>query len=208
MASAKLYTMEGRELDPIDLSDAVFDVVSNEGLVHDVAVALMNAKRQGNAATKRRAERRGGGTKPFRQKGTGRARQGSSREPQMRGGGVVFGPHKRSYRQNVPLRSRRTALRCMLSDRLRNEALCVLDSLTMEAPKTSRFAELMSLVAPERGRTLFVTAESDRSVLLSARNIPKVEVKTAADLNALDVLNAFRVVLSRDAVVKLEERLS
>ena len=208
MASAKLYTMEGQELDPIDLNDAVFDVDPNEGLVHDVAVALMNAKRQGNAETKRRAERRGGGIKPFSQKGTGRARQGSTREPQMRGGGVTFGPHKRSYRQKVPLRSRRTALRCMLSDRLRSEALCVLESLTMDAPKTSRFAELVALVAPERRRTLFVTTEIERNVLLSARNIPKVAVTTAADVNALDVLNATRVILSRDAAAKLEERLS
>ena len=153
-------------------------------------------------------QRRGGGIKPFSQKGTGRARQGSTREPQMRGGGVTFGPHKRSYRQKVPLRSRRTALRCMLSDRLRSEALCVLESLTMDAPKTSRFAELVALVAPERRRTLFVTTEIERNVLLSARNIPKVEVKRAADVNALDVLNATRVILSRDAAAKLEERLS
>ena len=131
MASAKVLTMDGRELDPVELNDAVFDAAPNETMVHDVVVALRNAQRQGNAETKTRMYVSGGGAKPFKQKGTGRARQGSSREPQMKGGGVVWGPHKRSYRQDVPLRSRRHALRCVLSARLRAEALCVLDALTM-----------------------------------------------------------------------------
>jgi len=208
MASVKVYTMDGRELAPIELNDAIFSVENNESLVHDVVVALMNAKRQGNAETKTRGEVSGGGKKPFSQKGTGRARRGSSREPVLKGGGTVWGPHKRSYRQSVPLRSRRQALCCALSDRVQNEALCVLDSLTLDAPKTKRFSEMFDLISPERRKTLFVTTDVEKNVVLSARNIPRVTVKTAADLNVLDVLGASRVVLVRDAVTKLEERLS
>jgi len=121
MASAKVLTMDGRELDPIELDDAIYGVDFNHTMVHDVVVALMNATRQGNAETKTRKEVRGGGKKPYRQKGTGNARHGSSREPEMKGGGTVFGPHKRSYRQNVPLRSRRQALCCALSERVRSQ---------------------------------------------------------------------------------------
>jgi large subunit ribosomal protein L4 len=208
MATAKVYSMDGRELAPIELNDAVFDVEMNKTLVHNVAVALMNAKRQGNAETKTRSEISGGGKKPYRQKGTGNARHGSTREPQMRGGGTVWGPHKRSYRQNVPVRSRRQALRCVLSDRVRNEALCVLDSLVLEAPKTKPFAEMLGLVAPDGRKTLFVTSNADNNVLLSSRNLQKVQVRTAADLNALDLLDAMRVVIVRDALPKLEERLT
>lgn len=208
MASAKIYTMDGRELGMLDLNDAVFGVRPNKTLVHEVACALMNARRQGNAETKTRKEVRGGGIKPFKQKGTGRARQGSSREPQMKGGGTVWGPHKRSYRQDVPVRSKRQALCCALSDRVRDEALCVLDALALDAPKTRRMAEVADLVSPEHRRTLFVTADRSPNVMLSVRNLPKVEVRTADDLNALDVLNATRVVLVRDAVAKLEERLA
>lgn len=207
MAAAKIYTMEGQELGRLDLSDSVFGVGMNATLVHEVAVALQNSKRQGNAETKTRKEVRGGGAKPFRQKGTGRARQGSSREPIMKGGGTVWGPHKRSYQQDVPVRIRRQALRCVLSDRVRSESLCVLDSLKIETPKTKQFSSMLDLIAPDRRKTLFVTADSDRNVQLSARNLPKVAIRTASDLNALDVLNAARIVLVRDAVSKLEERL-
>ena len=208
MATAKVYTMDGRELEPIQLNPAVFEVEANETLVHEVAVALMNAKRQGNAQVKDRSMVSGGGIKPFRQKGTGRARQGSSREPQMKGGGTVFGPQKRGYRQNVPTRTKRTALCSVLSARVRDDALLVLDALAMDAPKTKTFAEMMQLISPDHKRTLFVTPGVDKNAMLSARNLQKVEFRTAADLNALDVLNAYRVVLVRDAVASLEGRLS
>ena len=208
MASARVYTMDGRELSPVDLKDAIFDVEPNQVLVHDVAVSLMNARRQGDAQTKTRQEVRGGGKKPFKQKGTGNARQGSSREPQMRGGGTVFGPHPRSYRQHVPLRSKRQALCCVLSDRVREGHLCVLDALTFEAPKTKAFSEVLNLVAPERRKTLFVMPDVDKNVLLSSRNIQKIAIRTASDLNALDVLDAARVIIVREALPKLEDRLS
>jgi large subunit ribosomal protein L4 len=208
MATAKVYTMDGRELGPIELNNVVFDAEMNHTLVHDVAVALRNAKRQGNAETKVRSEVSGGGRKPYRQKGTGNARHGSTREPEMRGGGTVFGPHKRSYRQAVPVRSKRKALCCVLSDRVRGESLCVLDALKFEVPKTKPFVEMLDLIAPDGRKTLFVTAGVEKNVMLSSRNIPKVNVCTAADLNALDVLEAVRVVVVRDALPKLEERLT
>lgn len=208
MASVKKYRMDGTELGLMELSDAVFDVEMNDVLVHDVAVALMNAKRQGNHETKTRKDVRGGGIKPFRQKGTGRARQGSSREPQMKGGGTVFGPHKRSYRQDVPLAFRRKALACILSDRVRGEALCVLDALFMDAPKTKPIAAMVDRLSSGARKTLIVTTETSRNVLLSARNLPTVTLRTASDVNALDVLAAGRVVLVQDAVPALEKRLS
>lgn len=208
MATAKVYTMDGQQLEPIQLNPAVFDVEPNETVVHQVAVALMNAKRQGNAQVKDRSMVSGGGIKPFHQKGTGRARQGSSREPQMKGGGTTFGPQRRGYRQNIPTRTRRLALCSVLSARVRDDALLVLDSLALDVPKTKRFAEMMQLISPDHKRTLFVMPGVDKNVMLSARNLPKIEIKTAADLNALDVLNAYRVVLVRDAVASLEGRLS
>ena len=207
MASASIVDMGGSDLGSLELNDAVFGESPNPGLVHEAAVALMNARRQGNASTKTRREVRGGGAKPFRQKGTGRARQGSTREPQMRGGGVVFGPHRRSYRRDVSVRVKRKALCCVLSDRVRRNALCILDALQCESPKTKPFAAMVSRLSPDAKKTLFVTAGKDPNVLLSARNLPRVAVRTAADLNMLDVLRAQRVILVRDALAQLEERL-
>ena len=208
MASAKLYKTDGSEAGTVDLNDSVFDVAVNDTLVHEVVVALQNARRQGNAETKTRREVRGGGCKPYRQKGTGSARHGSTREPQMRGGGVVFGPHKRSYRQKVTAVAKRKALCCTLSARARTGYLCVLEGVNCPEPKTKPFAELVSRLAPDGKTTLFVTAATDRNTMLSVRNIPRVSVQTASDINALDVLNVGRVVVLQDAVAKLEERLT
>lgn len=208
MATAKLFNLQGDEIGTFDLNDSVFGVETPEQLVHEVMVALQANKRQGNHETKTRTEVSGGGRKPYRQKGTGNARHGSTREPQMRGGGTVFGPHKRSYRKNVTVGAKRRALQGVLSARLRGEALFVLDSAQIDVPKTRPFASMVSKLAPRGRRTLFVTPDVNKNFILSARNIPKVEVKTAADLNVLDVLTATQVVLVRDAVAKLEERLS
>ena len=207
MASAKVFKMDGSEAGALELDAAVFAVEPNATLVHDVVVALQNAQRQGNASTKNRSEVSGGGKKPYRQKGTGSARHGSSREPQMRGGGVVWGPKKRSYKQKVPTAFRRKALCCVLSDRVRSDALFVLDSLVCDQPKTKPFADMMGKLSPDGKKTLFVTVATDDNVALSARNLKRVGLKTASDLNAMDVLNYARVVVVRDAVVKLEERL-
>ncbi len=207
MASAKVYKMDGSESGTVDLIDAVFGHEANNGIVHDVIKALQNAKRQGNAETKTRKEVAGGGAKPYRQKGTGSARRGSTREPHMRGGGVVFGPHKRSYRQKVPTAFRRKALCCVLSDRARGERVAVLDALNCPDPKSKPMKQLIGSVS-NGGATLLVTAEVNRNAVLSARNLEKVSVTTASDLNALDVLSANRVLIERGALEKLEARLS
>jgi len=207
MATAKVINTQGKEVGTVELNPAVFEAPLIPSLVHDVTVALLNAKRQGNHETKTRKEVRGGGRKPYRQKGTGNARHGSTREPQMRGGGTVFGPHKRSYRNKVPVAFKRKALCCVLSDRLREDALRVVDALAIEEAKTKPFAAMLDRVAPGTGRTVIVTKEVNKNVLRSAHNLPRVTVCTASDLNALDVLGARRVVVEQDAVSILEKRL-
>jgi large subunit ribosomal protein L4 len=199
--------MDGSESGTVDLNDSVFGHDANTGIVHDVIKALQNAKRQGNAETKTRKEIAGGGAKPYRQKGTGSARRGSIREPHMRGGGVVFGPHRRSYRQNVPTAFRRKALCCVLSDRARGDRVSVLEALECPDPKLKPMQQLIGGVS-DGGSTLVVTAEVNRNAVLSVRNLQKVSVATASDVNALDVLSAHRVLIERDALAKLEERLS
>ncbi len=208
MASVKLLNIDGVEQGELELNEKVFDVLLNETLVHDVVVSLQNAKRQGTHKSKTRREVSGGGQKPFRQKGTGRARQGSIREPHMRGGGSVFGPKPRSYRQAIPIRIRRQALCCVLSECLRQQNLCAITDLTCEAPKTSVMAQMIQKVLPDARKTLLVLSDIDKNILLSTRNIPRVEVRTAADLNALDVLLATKVVVQQEAFAKLEERLT
>ncbi len=208
MVSLKVIGMDGAELGVVEASEQVFAAPVNEALVHDVVVGLQANKRQGTHQTKTRGEVSGGGIKPFRQKGTGRARQGSIREPQMRGGGTIFGPHPRDYRHALPVRVKRQALCCVLSDRLRGEKLSVVRGMSFDAPKTKPFAAMLGKVAPGGRKTLVVTAGCDENTLLSSRNIEKVTVRTAADVNALDVLLAARVVLQEEAVAVLQERLS
>jgi large subunit ribosomal protein L4 len=208
MATAKVLKMDGAEAGTVDLPDAVYAVEMNDALVHDAVVALQAARRQGNAETKTRSDVRGGGQKPYRQKGTGNARHGSIREPQMRGGGTVFGPHKRSYRQKVTPRARRQALCMALSARLRDEALCVLDALALDAPKTKVFAGMLDAVVPDGRRTVVVVPEADEKLLLSARNVKRATVRRAMDLSVLDVLEARRVVIVQDALPVLEQRLA
>lgn len=208
MAAAKTYTMDGKEQASVKLNDRVFGLTGNEVLVHQVAVALMSARRQGNAETKTRKEIRGGGRKPFSQKGTGRARQGSSREPQMRGGGVVFGPHKRDYRKAVPLKMKRKALCIALSDRARTEQLCVLEKLAVDGGKTRALREMCTALSPEGRKTLLVTATHNEDALTAGRNLGRLNIRTASDVNLLDVLNARRVILEKGALAALEARLT
>lgn len=208
MASLKIVSVQGDDKGTVDGNDAIFGVEENVALVHEVVVALQNAKRQGNHKVKTRREVRGGGAKPFRQKGTGRARQGSSREPQMRGGGVVHGPVPRSYRQDVPKQVRRQALCCVLSARARNERLAVLQGAQFDAIKTKPVAEMLDSVSKEGRRTLLITPEHDNNLLLSSRNIARFTVRTAAEVNTLDVMLAARVFVQEEALSKLEERLA
>jgi large subunit ribosomal protein L4 len=208
MASVAIFDHTGAEVGKADLNDAVFGAEFKDALVHQVVVAYQNNKRQGNAETKTRREVSGGGAKPFRQKGTGNARRGSSREPIMRGGGTVFGPHKRSYYTPVPLKMKRNALRCVLSDRVRNEQMRLVRLQEVEAPRTKPMAEMLSKLTPGKGRTLIVTESTNAPLWRSVRNLPKVEVVTAADVNALDILLAGCVLVEEGAVSKIEERLS
>ena len=208
MASLKIVNTKGEDQGSLEASDAVFGAAENGGMVREVIVALRNAQRQGTHKTKTRKEVQGGGAKPFRQKGTGRARQGSIREPQMRGGGIVHGPVPRSYAQKVPTQVRRQALCCALSARVRNERLSVLKGLKLDAVKTKPVAEMLDHVSRGGRKTLLVTADYDAILLLSSRNIERMTVRTAAEVNTLDVLSAIRVVVQEEALAKLEERLS
>jgi len=208
MASLNIIGIDGAGLGSVEASDKVFDAELNEPLVHQVVVALLANRRQGTHKTKNRSDVSGGGVKPFRQKGTGRARQGSIREPHMRGGGTVHGPRPRDYRKDVSVQVRRKALCIALSDRARNERLVVLKGLQIESPKTKPFAQMLEAVSPEGRKTLIVTSGHDENVLLSARNLEKVTVRSAAELNALDVVGAVRILVQEDAISKLEERLA
>ncbi len=208
MASARMYKSDGSEAARVQLNKAVFDVEPNDGLVHQVAMVLLGNKRAGTHDTKTRKDVSGGGKKPYAQKGTGNARHGSIREPQMKGGGTVWGPHPRSYRKDVNLKMRRKALCCMLSDRVRNEALCVVEGMKGTTPKAKPVADLVTKLAPEGRKTLIVAPDHDKNLIASVRNLSGLTVRTAGDLNAVDVLNARRVIVFKDALKRLEERLS
>lgn len=208
MPSAKIMTMAGAEAGSAELNPAVFDAPVNPQIIRDAVLAIQNARRQGNAETKTRSDVRGGGAKPYRQKGTGNARRGSTRDPILRGGGTVFGPHKRSYRQKVTTTTKRQALCCALTQRVKDEQLCVLDALSCPEPKTKPFAEMMSKLAPTGRRAVVVVAERDANVLLSARNVPRVDVVTATDVNAADIMQAHQVIIEQGALEKLDARLA
>ena len=202
-----VYDMAGKIVGETELNEAVFGVPFNEGLVHQAVVRYLANQRVGTANTLRRSEVSGGGRKPWRQKGTGRARQGSIRAPQWRGGGVVFGPHPRDYRQDMPLKMRRQALRCALSQRAREGAIRVLDALTIERPKTKTMVQILNAHGLDRG-ALVVTPEVDRNVYLSARNIPGVQATFASELNIYDVVRHPVILIPLEAVRRLEQRLA
>ncbi len=195
----------GETVGELELSDAVFNQPVNEGLLHQMVVAHLANRRQGTSDTLTRAEVAGGGKKPWRQKGTGRARQGSIRSPLWRKGGVVFGPHPRSYRQAVQKKARRAALRSALSAKLRDGELVVLERVELEAPRTKLMREgLERLGAP---RALLVVAERAPDVQRAIRNLPGADVRVARDLGVYELVAHPRVVLTRDAVAAIEEVL-
>jgi len=208
MATLKIINMQGEDQGNLEASDSIFNAAENDAMVHEVVLALRAAQRQGTHKTKTRKEVSGGGAKPFRQKGTGRARQGSTREPQMKGGGTVHGPVPRSYRQQLPKQIRRQALCCVLSTRARGERLSVLKGMKFDGIKTKPVADMLEQISREGRKTLLVTAEYDQNFLLSSRNIARMTVRTAGDVNTIDVLSAVRVVVQEEALAKLEERLS
>ena len=206
MTKVSVLSQTGASVGEIELNDAIFGITPNEAVLFDAVVAQRASLRQGNHKVKNRSAVAGGGRKPWRQKGTGRARQGSIRSPQWRGGGVVFGPTPRSYAYKLPKKVRRLALKSALSAKVLEQNFVVLDALTFDAPKTKDFKAV--LAALEIGKkALFVTAEVNENVILSARNIPGVTVLTASGINVLDLVGHEKVVFTKAAVEKVEEVL-
>ncbi len=195
MASVKLTKVTGKPSGKVDLEDAFFGVQPNIPVMHQVVTAQLAARRSGTQSTKTRAEVRGGGAKPWRQKGTGRSRQGSIRSPQWRGGGVALGPKPRSYAQRTPKKMIRLALASALSDRLADGKVVVLDDWGIEAPSTKRAVEVLSALGLE-GRVLVVLTRDDEATWKSLRNLPDVHVLSAGELNAYDVLVSDWVVFT------------
>ena len=206
MTKVSVLSQTGASVGEIELNDAIFGIEPNEAVLFDAVVAQRASLRQGNHKVKNRSEVAGGGRKPWRQKGTGRARQGSIRSPQWRGGGVVFGPTPRSYSYKLPKKVRRLALKSALSAKVLEQNFVVLDVLNLDAPKTKDFAAILKALEINK-KALFVTAELNENVALSARNIPGVTVLTATGINVLDLLGHEKVVFTKDAVNKVEEVL-
>ncbi|MFV4978477.1 50S ribosomal protein L4 [Lactobacillus delbrueckii] len=205
MANFKLMDQNGNNAGEVTLNDNVFSVELNEAVVFDAIIRQRAGKRQGTSKVKNRSAVRGGGKKPWRQKGTGRARQGSIRAPQWRGGGVVFGPTPRSYAYSMPRKQRRLAIKSVLSQKLLDQNLVVLDKLTLDAPKTKDFVAILNGLKLE-GKVLVVS--DDKNVQLSAKNLPKVKVVPVNGLNVEDAVNYDKLVLTQDDVKKIEEVLA
>lgn len=207
MPKVALYNIKGEQVGEIDLKDDVFGVAINESVMHDAVVNQLANRRLGTQSAKTRAEVSGGGRKPFRQKGTGRARAGSSRSPLWRKGGVIFAPQPRSYSYAIPKKVRRLALKSALSSKVQNGNIIVLDQLAMAEPKTKEFAGVLDNLKVSK-KALVVTAEVDTAVVRSARNIPGVTPTHASSLNVYDVLAHEKLIITRDAVSKVEEVLA
>jgi len=203
MANVSVFNMEGKEVGTIELNDAVFGVEVNEHLVHMAVVQYLANNRQGTQKAKTRSEVSGGGRKPWRQKGTGHARQGSTRAPQWTGGGVVFAPVPRDYSFKLNKKEKRAALKSALTNAVNTNKLIVVDELKFAEIKTKNFANVMANLNVEKG--LVVLAENDANVVLSARNMANVDTTLINTLNVYDVMKAKKVVLTKDAVAKIEE---
>ena len=204
MLKTNVYNMSGELVGEIELSEAVFGVTPNEAVVHDVVKNHLANKRQGTQSALTRAEVSGGGRKPWRQKGTGRARQGSTRAPQWTPGGIVFAPKPRDYSYTLNKKSRRLALKSVLSAKVAEANLVVIDSIKMDAPKTADFAKFLKAVGADT-KALVVTAAPDANVVKSGRNIPGCEITFANLINVYDVVNANKLVVDKAALAKIEE---
>jgi large subunit ribosomal protein L4 len=207
MPKVALLNQAGSQVGEIELNDSVFGLEPNQHVLFEAIVMQRASLRQGTHKVKGRSEVAGGGRKPWRQKGTGRARQGSIRSPQWRGGGTVFGPTPRSYSYKLPKKVRRLAIKSALSSKVLDEKILVLESLTFDAPKTKEFKSVLGGLSVEK-KALIVTADLDENVALSARNIPGVTVVTADGINVLDVVNHDKLIMTKAAVEKVEEVLA
>ena len=205
MATAKSFDQKGTQNGTQDLPAGLFDAEVNEPVIHQAVVAFLANQRQGNTKSKGRSDVRGGGKKPFRQKGTGRARQGTSRSPIHRGGGVVFGPHPRDYRQSFPKKMRRISLVSSLSARAKDDSVKVVSDLDYAEPKTKDFAEMLRGMDAHENKVLFVMDKANDAVYKSARNIKGVRVRLAGSLTAYDIMWADQLVVTQGALQVMQE---
>ncbi len=203
MANVAVLNMEGKEVGTIELNDAVFGVKVNEHLVHMAVVQHLANKRHGTQKAKTRGEVSGGGRKPWRQKGTGHARQGSTRSPQWTGGGVVFAPVPRDYSFKINKKEKRAALKSALTSKVQGNSLIVVDELKLDEIKTKKFVAVMNNLKVQKG--LVVIDGNDNNVVMSARNLQEIKMIPADSINVYDVMNAKTLVLTKDAVAKIEE---
>jgi large subunit ribosomal protein L4 len=205
MPTATLYSRTGEEIGEVELADELFSAPVNTAVLHQVVTAQLAGRHLGTHDTKKRGEVAGGGKKPYRQKGTGRARQGSTRAPHYRGGGVVFGPHPRSYVQRLPRQMRRLALVGALTSKLDDGAIRVIDEFGLEEPRTRDLVGVIDALGRSEGRVLIVAPDTDETLILSARNLPRVEVIRADSLNVVALLNADTILIEQPALSKMEE---
>ena len=204
MSKVSVFNITGEKTGDLELSSNVFDVEIREHAVHQVVVALLANKRQGTQSAKTRAEVSGGGKKPWRQKGTGRARQGSIRSPQWIHGGVVFAPKPRSYRVSVPKSIRRVAMKSVLTSKVREENMLVLDKISFDAPKTKDMVKILEAFKIE-SKLLLITKDVDNNVYRSSTNLQNVKVMPVNNINVYDLLKYEKLMITQDAVKKLEE---
>ncbi len=204
MPQTTLYDRTGASVGTVDLSDVLFAAPVNASVMHQVVTAQLAGRRTGTHDTKTRGEVRGGGRKPYKQKGTGRARQGTIRAPQYRGGGVVFGPHPRSYEQRLPRKMKQLALRGALTAKLGDNAIRVIDAFGLEAIRTRELVAVL-VAMQATGRVLVVAPGRDQNLDLSARNLPRVDVILADSLNVVDLLRADMVLIEKPALARMEE---
>ena len=203
MPTVKLFNQNGSEVGNLELNENIFAANVNADALHQVVVALLANKRQGTQSAKTRAEVRGGGIKPWRQKGTGRARQGSIRSPQWIKGGIVFAPKPRDYRVSTPKSMRKVAMVSALTSKVQEGEMIVLDSLSFEAPKTKNMVEVLK--AFNAKKTLIITAESNEVLYKSARNLEGVQIMPVNNINVYDLLKFEKLIITKDAVSKIEE---
>lgn len=204
MSKVKVLTMDGQDAGTIELKDEIFGIEPNQNAVHAVVKNYLANQRQGTQSAKTRGEVRGGGRKPFRQKGTGRHRQGSSTDPSQIGGGVVFAPKPRSYRYTIPKKLRRLAMLSALSSKVIEKELIVLDELKFEAPKTKDMVTVLKNVNADR-KALIVTAEKDDNVVKSAANIPGIRTALVTTMSVYEIINHTNLIVTKDAVNKIQE---
>ena len=204
MPNVSIYDMTGKQTGSMELSDAIFGIEPNVAVMHSAVINFLANQRQGTQSTKTRSEVSGGGKKPWRQKGTGHARQGSTRSPQWTHGGIALGPKPRSYRFALPKKVRRLALKSAFSSKVAADEMLVLDSLSLDEIKTKTIVTTLAALGADR-KVLLVLPEKDEKVVLSARNIPGVKTALVNTLNVYDVLNCDKFIVVKDAVAQLEE---